>query len=195
MLAAISLGRRAGARSRFDVQLAQTATGKTLGDRHVVVVGIPSTAPLADEVGKVLPLVFGPGGSRALVAKDAKLTEILDSARLAALQTAPVPWTTGRRVLSFSGSDDEALTWVTEAATRRAFDGNVALLQSPTELHTFSLARLSEEEIQRELASRFSQQESLLMQLIAFALIAGGAIFVLLTWSFRDYLRIFRWRR
>ena len=143
----------------------------------------------------MLPLVFGPGGSRALVAKDEKLTEILDSARLAALQTAPVPWTTGRRVLSFSGSDDEALTWVTEAATKRAFDGNVALLQSPTEVHTFSLARLSEEDLQRELASRFSRQESLLMQLIAFALVAGGAIFVLLTWSFRDYLRIFRWRR
>ena len=78
------------------MQLAATATGQTLGDRHVVVVGIPSTAPLADEVGKVLPLVFGPGGSRALVAKDAKLTEILDSARLAALQTAPVPWTSGQ---------------------------------------------------------------------------------------------------
>lgn len=31
--------------------------------------------------------------------------------------------------------------------------------------------------------------------MIAFALVAGGAIFVLLTWSFRDYLRIFRWRR
>lgn len=195
MLAAISLGRRAGARSRFDVQLAATATGQTLGDRHVVVIGIPSTAPLADEVGKVLPLVFGPGGSRALVAKDAKLTEILDSARLAALQTAPVPWTNGRRVLSFSGSDDEALNWVTEAVTKRGFDGNVALLQSPTDVHTFSLARLTDEELQRELKSRFSQQESLLMQLVAFGLVALGAIVVLLTWTFRDYLRIFRWRR
>ena len=79
--------------------------------------------------------------------------------------------------------------------TKRGFDGNVALLQSPTEVHTFSLARLTDEELQRELKSRFSQQESLLMQLVAFALIALGAIFVLLTWTFRDYLRIFRWRR
>lgn len=45
MLAAIALGRRAGARSRFDVQLAAAATTQTVGDRHVVVVGIPSTAP------------------------------------------------------------------------------------------------------------------------------------------------------
>ena len=65
-------------------------------------------------------------------------------------------------------------------------DGNVALLQSPTAVNTFSLARLTDEELQRELKSRFSQQESLLMQVVAFALIALGAIFVLLTWTFRD---------
>lgn len=112
----------------------------------------------------MLPLVFGPGGSRALVAKDEKLTEILDSARLGALQTAPAPWTTSRRVLSFSGSDDESLTWVTEAMTKRAFDGNVALMQSATDVHTFSLARLTDEELQKQLASQFTQQESLLMQ-------------------------------
>lgn len=186
MLAAIALGRRAGARSKFDVQLAAQATAQSIGDRHVVAIGIPATAPLADEVAKVLPLVFGPGGSRALVAKDEKLTEILDSARLGALQTAPAPWARNRRVLSFSGSDDESLTWVTEAITKRGFDGNVALLQSSTDVHTFSLARLSDEEIQRQLASRFTKQASLLMQLVSYSLVAGGAIFVLLTWTFRD---------
>ena len=108
MLTAISLGRRAGARSRFDVQLAREATSKTIGDRHVVIVGLPPNAPLSGDVGKVLPLVFGPGGSRALVAKDAKLTEILDTARLGALQETAVPWAANRRLLSVGGQDDES---------------------------------------------------------------------------------------
>ena len=33
------------------------------------------------------------------------------------------------------------------------------------------------------------------MPLVAFGLIALGALVVLLTWTFRDYLSIFRWRR
>lgn len=33
------------------------------------------------------------------------------------------------------------------------------------------------------------------MQLVSYALVAGGAIFVLLTWTFCYQLRIFRWKR
>src|SRR5205823_588034 len=135
------------------------------------------------------------GGSRALVAKDSKLTEILDTARLGALQMAPVPWTRTRRLLSVSGQDDESLTWATEGLTKRGFDGNVALLQSPTNVNTFKLERLSDEELQRQLQNRFTERQSIIMQMASFVLVGFGAAFVLLVWAFRDRFAVFRWRR
>jgi hypothetical protein len=189
MLSAIALGRRAGARTRFDVQQASSATAASVGDRHVVLVGIPPSAPLRPEVERVLPLVFGPEGSRALVTDDDKLTEILDSSRVGALQVAPVPWAPGRRLLSVSGSDDQSLSWVTDGLTARPFEGNVALMQSPTDVSTFSLERLTNEELEGELRDRFTRRESLISQLAAYALIGGGAAFMLIAWALRDRLR------
>ncbi|MEX1022699.1 MAG: cellulose biosynthesis cyclic di-GMP-binding regulatory protein BcsB, partial [Dehalococcoidia bacterium] len=67
MLAVIALGRAFGAQNEFDVQPARTATPESLGDRHIVAIGVPPSTPVGQELERVLPLVIREGGSRALV--------------------------------------------------------------------------------------------------------------------------------
>ena len=90
MLAAITLGRRVAA--------AQVATPENIGQRHVVAIGVPQDVPLRAEINQVLPLLLLPDGSRALVAEDETLTEVLGAERLGAIQESQVPWAPGHRI-------------------------------------------------------------------------------------------------
>jgi len=188
MLTAIALGRRVNARPEFRVE-DSTATSATIGDRHVVVVGLPADAPINQEIDTVLPLVFGPDGQRALVEEEETLTEILDTSRLGAIQEAPVPWARTRKLLVLSGTDDTALEWAMESIVSRGFDGNVALLQSPTLVQTFALQRLSDTELDERLEERFTAEESRLRTGVSFALVAVGALVILGVWGLRHRIR------
>lgn len=188
MLATIALGRRANTRPDFEVQLAPSATQATIGDRHVIAIGLPDSAPLRAEVDRALPLLLQVDGSRALVGADDVLTEILDSARLGAIQEASVPWAETRRLLALDGTDDEALTWVARALTERTFDGTVALLQSPTVVRTFALERAIGTAVEQELEDRFTEEVARERTMAAFALIGTGAVLLLVVWALRGVL-------
>ena len=189
MLATIALGRRISPRHDIDVQTAAAATSETIGDRHVVAIGLPPDAPLRAELERVLPLLFRPDGSRALVEEDETLTEVLGAERLGAIQEAQVPWSPDHRVLSLDATDDTALGWVTEALTVRTFTGNVALMQSPTRVSTFALERLDPGALEAELIDRFTEEETRARTLAAFLLIGGGAAALLTVWALRGRLR------
>lgn len=188
MLTAIALGRRVNARPEFRVE--NTAiTAEEIGDRHVVAIGLPQNAAINEQIERVLPLVFGPDGQRALVEEEETLTEILDTSRLGAIQEAPVPWARARKLLVLSGTDDTALTWAMEAIAARTFDGNVALLQSPTLVQTFALQRLSDAEIEERLEERFTAEESRMQTAVSFGLVAAGAVMILGIWGLRHRIR------
>ncbi|MFA7249271.1 MAG: cellulose biosynthesis cyclic di-GMP-binding regulatory protein BcsB [Dehalococcoidia bacterium] len=194
MLAAMSLGRRGSTRD-LQVQVAARATPQSIGDRHVVAVGLDPETPLGQEMAKVLPLLFRPGGSRALVDKNETLTEILDSARVAAIQEAPVPWAqASRKLLAISATDDSALMWATEGLLKRGLTGNVALFRSPTQVNTFTLERRTDQDVQQELDKRFATSGARLRNLLIFAPVFGGALLLLGAWVAVPRLRE-RWRR
>ena len=188
MLAAITIGRRVVARHDLEVVPAQVATPDSIGQRHVVAIGVPQDVPLRAEINQVLPLLFLPDGSRALVEEDETLTEVLGADRLGAIQEAQVPWAPDHRILSLDGTDDTALGWATQALSERGFTGNVALLQSPTRVSTFALERLDIEEIEAELVDRFTAKESRARTLAAFLLIGAGAGILLAIWALRERL-------
>lgn len=188
MMAVIALGRAFGAQNDFDVQSALTATPESLGDRHIVAIAVPPTSPVGQQLERVLPLVLREGGSRALVEEEGTLTEILDSSRVGAIQEVQVPWAPGRALLSISGTDDIALGWAADALVNRSLNGNVALLQSRTQVNTFDLKR-AQIGAPEEVIDRFNEQESRLRIILATALISLGAVAVVTTYGFRRRLR------
>lgn len=188
MFTMIALGRAFGAQNVFTVQSVAEATPETLGDNHVIAIGVPPSTALGQELERILPLVLREGGSRALVEEEGTLTEILDSSRIGAIQEVEVPWAPGRALLAISGTDSIALGWAADAIVRRSLDGNVALLQSAEQINTFDLQRLA---IGRpeELEDRFTPEDSALRTLIAITLIGVGALLVLALYAFRRRIR------
>jgi hypothetical protein len=189
MFAVVALGRAFGAQNDFDVQSVLEATPESLGDRHVVAIGVPPSTPLGQELERVLPLVLREGGSRALVEEEGTLTEILDSSRVGAIQEVEVPWAPGRALLAISGTDNTALGWAADALVERSLDGNVALLQSALQINTFDLQRLAIGNPEEVLAERFSEDEAQLRTILAMILIALGAIALIAIYGLRGVIR------
>ena len=189
MLTMVALGRAFGAQNVFTVQSVLEATPETLGDNHVIAIGVPSSTPLGQELEKVLPLVLREGGSRALVEEEGTLTEILDSSRIGAIQEVEVPWAPGRALLSVSGTDAIALGWAADAIVERSLDGNVALLQSALQINTFDLQRVAIGTPEELLVDRFTEEDSRLRTIISLSLIGAGATMVLVLYAFRRRIR------
>ncbi len=189
MLTMVALGRAFGAQNVFTVQSVLEATPETLGDNHVIAIGVPSSTPLGQELERVLPLVLREGGSRALVEEEGTLTEILDSSRIGAIQEVEVPWAPGRALLSISGTDAIALGWAADAIVQRSLDGNVALLQSALQINTFDLQRVAIGTPEDILEDRFTAEDSQLRTIISVSLIGAGAILVLVLYAFRRRIR------
>jgi hypothetical protein len=189
MLTMIALGRAFGAQNVFTAQGVLEATPETLGDNHVIAIGVPPGTPLGQELERILPLVLREGGSRALVEESGTLTEILDSSRIGAIQQVEVPWAPGRALLSVSGTDATALGWAADAIVGRSLDGNVALLQSATQINTFDLQRLRIGASVQDIEDRFTEEQSLLMTIFSIGLIVAGAVGALLLYAFRRRLR------
>ncbi len=189
MLTMVALGRAFGAQNVFTVQSVLEATPETLGDNHVIAIGVPSNTPLGQELDRILPLVLREGGSRALVEEEGTLTEILDSSRIGAIQEVEVPWAPGRALLSVSGTDAIALGWAADAIVGRSLDGNVALLQSATQINTFDLQRLAIGNPKEILEDRFTEEDTRLRTIISVSLIAAGALLVLILYAFRRRIR------
>lgn len=188
MLAMIALGRAFGAQNQFEVQSVLEATPESLGDRHVVAIGVPPSTPLGQELERYLPLVLREDGTRALVEEAGTLTEILDSSRIGAIQEVEVPWAPGRALLSVSGTDATALGWAADALVGRSLDGNVALLQSATQINTFNLER-AEIGAPEVLEDRFTEEDTRLRTILAVGLIALGAVGVVSIYGLRGVLR------
>jgi len=189
MLTMVALGRAFGAQNLFTVQSVLEATPETLGDNHIIAIGVPPSTPLGQELERILPLVLREGGSRALVEEEGTLTEILDSSRIGAIQEVEVPWAPGRALLSVSGTDSIALGWAADAIVERSLDGNVALLQSALQINTFDLQRLAIGNPEEILEDRFTEEDSRLQTIISIALIATGAMLVLVLYAFRRRIR------
>lgn len=189
MLSVIALGRAFGSLNEFDIASAQEATPESLGDRHIVAVGVPSNTPVGQELDRVLPLVLREGGSRALVEGEETLTEILDSSRIGAIQEVEVPWAPGRALLSVSGTDAVSLGWAADALVSRSLDGNVALLQSALQINTFDLERSQIGNPDEVLAERFTENEARMRTILATGLIAIGAIAIVAIYGLRGVIR------
>ena len=190
MLATIALGRRFGAQNEFQVISATDASQDTIGDNNIVAVALPADSAIDQALSKVLPLQLRPDGTRALVEQQGGvLTQILASARLGGVQEAQVPWAPTRRVLAINGTDDTALGWAATALTNQGLDGNVALFQAADQVNTFSLQRVSDAQLQKQLQERFKPQEARGRTIIAFLLIGGGAALLLGLWGARGRLR------
>jgi len=188
MLSVIALGRAFGAQNEFDVQSVLEATPETIGDRHVIAIGVPPSTPLGQQLERALPLVLREGGSRALVEEEGTLTEILDSSRVGAIQEIAVPWAPQRALLSVSGTDATALGWAADALIGRSLDGNVALLQSALQINTFSLQRLAIG-TPEELEDRFTEEDSQLRIILSITLISLGAIAVVVIYGLRNVIQ------
>jgi hypothetical protein len=188
MMVVIALGRAFGALNDFDVQAMQTATPESLGDRHVVAVGVAPSTPIGRELDEVLPLVLREGGSRALVEEEGTLAEILDSSRVGAIQEVEVPWAPGRALLSISGTDSIALGWAANALIEQSLVGNVALLQSRTQLNTFDLER-ARIGAPQPVVDRFTEEDQRLRIALSTALIGLGAVAVAVAYALRGRLR------
>jgi hypothetical protein len=190
MLVTIALGRRFGASNEFTVMPAAAANQATIGDNNIVAVALPADSAIDQELAKVLPLVLRPDGTRALVQEQGGvLTQILASTRLGAVQEAQVPWAPTRRVLAINGTDDTALGWAATALTNQGLDGNVALFQAADQVNTFSLQRISDAQLQKQLQERFKPEEARGRTIISFLLIGGGAGVLLGLWGLRGRLR------
>lgn len=189
MFTMVALGRAFGAQNVFSVQSVLEATPGTLGDNHVIAIGVPPATPLGQELERILPLVLREGGSRALVEEEGTLTEILDSSRIGAIQEVEVPWARGRALLSVSGTDSTALGWAADAIVGRSLDGNVALLQSALQINTFDLQRVAIGTPEQVLEDRFTEEDSQLRTIISIGLIATGAVLVLVLYALRRRIR------
>ncbi|MCK9486947.1 MAG: cellulose biosynthesis cyclic di-GMP-binding regulatory protein BcsB [Dehalococcoidia bacterium] len=198
MLTMIALGRSFGAMNEFSVQSVREATPESLGDRHVVAIAVPPATPLGQALEAALPLVLREGGSRALVEEAGTLTEILDSSRIGAIQEIEVPWAPGRALLSITGTDSVALGWAADALVSRSLDGNVALLQSATQINTFDLQRVHILAPEQALEDRFSPEDTRLRTILAVGLIGLGAVALVVIYGLRRFLwpgALFRRRR
>lgn len=189
MLTMIALGRSFGAQNEFSVLSILEATPESLGDRHVVAIGVPPSTPLGQALEASLPLVLREGGSRALVEEAGTLTEILDSSRIGAIQEIEVPWAPGRALLSLTGTDEIALGWAADALVGRSLDGNVALLQSATQINTFNLQRSHIGDPDQVLEDRFTPEDTRLRTILSVGLIALGAVSVITIYALRGFLR------
>lgn len=188
MLAVIALGRRFGAINEFEVVPAASASADSIGDRHVVAVGVPAETDFGQVLEGSLPLVFRPDGTRAIIEDSGTLAEILDTSRVGAVQMIQVPWAPTRALLSVNGTDDTALRWASDALVTRSLDGNVALLQSALQISTFSLTRARVEDVQAALEDRFTEEEARLRTIVAFSMIGVGAVLLAIIWGLRGRL-------
>ena len=71
----------------------------------------------------------------------------------------------------------------------RSLDGNVALLQSATQINTFDLQRVAIGSPEDILEDRFTAQDTRLRTIISISLIAAGALLVLVLYAFRRRIR------
>ena len=183
--AAVALGRASSGPSALDTLPLDEATPERLGKRHLVLAGIDAGSALGRAVERALPVVLRPDGTRELVEGDQRLAEVLSATRIGVAQVGPVPWAPGFALLSISGSDDEALAWASGGLARR-LEGTVAVFRGADAVTGFTIERLSGGD--QAVEERFTRRESLLRQLAAFALVAAGAVTLLVLWTQRTRL-------
>ncbi|MSQ36545.1 MAG: hypothetical protein EXR63_05345 [Dehalococcoidia bacterium] len=182
---AVALGRASSGPSALDTLPLGEATPERLGKRHLLLAGIDPASALARAVERALPVVLHGDGTRELVQSDQRLAEVLSATRIGVAQVDPVPWAPGFALLSVSGSDDEALAWASGGLARR-LEGTVAVFRGADAVTGFTIERLSSSD--QTVEDRFTRRESLLRQLAAFALVAAGAVTLLVLWTQRARL-------
>lgn len=139
------------------VKLAATFGGQESvtfrNDYDLIIIGKPSTLPIVAELKDVLPAPFE-NGSDVATEKDAQISYRLPAGiSLGYLEMLPSPWKSERVIFGLFGSNDQGLTWVSNALNnpilRGKLGGNYSViydkqvLTSDTRLRVSSAALLA----------------------------------------------------
>lgn len=133
------------------VKLAATFGGKESepfrNDHDLIIIGKPSTLPIVAELKDVLPAPFE-NGSDLAIEKDAQISYRLPAGiSLGYFELLPSPWKSERVIFGLFGSNDQGLTWVSNALNnpivRGKLGGNYSVIYDEQVLTSDTRLRVS----------------------------------------------------